>query len=616
MNVTLVYQKSKFNVDVLSDTPCQYLFNVVNKAFRIPLNQIKLTYEDVEIKNNSRLVFSVMGKTDRDNIRGDETILVERKTLLLKQNSLGLLNHNVIRNSKLNMISYLDNSSKILPSIIAGTPELTSKPLSILKNAKKKEKCVMKCQICNTKNSIFYCRVCNLFVCFECNVRFNEHKNHDRINLEDGDSFLGCDVYKEEIINEINVIELGYQQTLEWMIDNQDREDFLQSLFKSLEQIRNHSLNLADMKTLYNLDQEIINDFRVEVDKIPKPRHREEIYEIFGSLNLKENELRNYTKFLNLQIIKTEYNKVLLKCLDKVKQNIDQLGTEVKSRLAECEDIKFRNIEDIKLYLKESKLEKNKMDIENYLSKNKDQHKENNKIINPSNPHIRSSSKNIQRGPQKKITSNNLSNTLATAKKDGRNNFFKEKEGNKTVDKKIKPINLMGSANIEDMKKKFKIKDLNISNNFSSSNLKKKRELLIPLKINKKKIIKNSGILNEISNIEKPKNLKKNYFNTKQELSEADFQDFPFNLKKKENNNEKKEETPRVEESEDNENNPENEMDKQTRNNLIFQNIDFSKFVEAEKKIFFNAPVKTKDVSYGKSIFHKNKNKSIFELKE
>lgn len=156
------------------------------------------------------------------------------------------------------------------------------------------------------------------------------------------------------------------------------------------------------MKTLYNLDQEIINDFRVEVDKIPKPRHREEIFEIFGSLNLKENELRNYTKFLNLQIIKTEYNKVLLKCLDKVKQNIDQLGTEVKSRLAECEDIKFRNIEDIKLYLKESKLEKNKMDIENYLSKNKE-HKENNKIINPSNPHTRLSSKNIQKGTQRKL---------------------------------------------------------------------------------------------------------------------------------------------------------------------------------------------------------------------
>ena len=325
MNVTLIYQNSKFNLDVLEDTPCQYLYNIANKIFQIPIGQIKLKYEDIEIGNNSRLVFSVMGKTDKDNIKGDEKIIVERIKSFLKQKSL--MNIYGRRNS--NMFNYLDDSSKT--------------KLPIIKNTKKGI-CIMKCQICNIKNSIFYCRVCNLFVCFECNVRFNEHKNHERINLEDGDSFLGSDVYREEIMNEINIIELGYQQTLEWMIDNQDRENFLQSLFKSLEQIRNHSLNLADMKTLYSFDQEIINDFKVEVDKIPKARHREEILDIFGNLNLKENELRNYTKFLNLQIIKTEYNKVLLKCLDIVKKNIDQLENEVKSKLAECEDIKFRNI--------------------------------------------------------------------------------------------------------------------------------------------------------------------------------------------------------------------------------------------------------------------------------
>ena len=43
--------------------------------------------------------------------------------------------------------------------------------------------------------------------------------------------------------NVINVIELGYQKTLYWMIDNEDRENFLQGLFKLLEQIRNNSLS-------------------------------------------------------------------------------------------------------------------------------------------------------------------------------------------------------------------------------------------------------------------------------------------------------------------------------------------------------------------------------------
>ena len=60
----------------------------------------------------------------------------------------------------------------------------------------------MLCQICNHKNSIYYCRLCNLFVCFECKVRYNEHKNHEKINLEDGDAFLAHDVYREEIMDD------------------------------------------------------------------------------------------------------------------------------------------------------------------------------------------------------------------------------------------------------------------------------------------------------------------------------------------------------------------------------------------------------------------------------
>ena len=87
MNITLVYQKSKFKVDIMDDTPCQYLFNIVNKIFHIPIAQIRLKYEDIEIKNNSRLLFSVMGKTNRDNITGDEIIIVEKRNNFIKQNN-------------------------------------------------------------------------------------------------------------------------------------------------------------------------------------------------------------------------------------------------------------------------------------------------------------------------------------------------------------------------------------------------------------------------------------------------------------------------------------------------------------------------------------------------
>ena len=628
MNIKLIYNKSSFSVDIMNDTPCQYLFDVTHKIYRIPIDQIMLTYEDIEIKNNSRLVFSVMGKTDPDNITGDEVIIVSNRKKISKENKE--YSNNYLRSSNPNF--YNDDNSK-LPLI--NSPIHNEK----LKLKKKGAGCVMKCQICNHKNSIFYCRVCNLFICFECNVRFNEHRNHERINLEDGDSFLGCDVYREEIMNEIDVIELGYQKTLEWMIDNQDRENFLQNLFKSLEQIRNNSLNLADMKTLYNLDQDTIDDFRSEVDKIPKPKHREEVYEAYGNLNLKENELRNYTKFLNLQIIKTEYNKVLLKCLDKVKKNIDKLSVEVKSRLSECEDIKFRGLEDVQLYLKESKLDKNQMTIGNYLSKdyvennNQVNHQKTNLFLNArktNNNNNTLNSKNSINNFNIYYTNNTdrkMSKEVIFLKKEKEKNFsIYDKDSNRTIDKKNMPIRLVNNE-----KKKIKLKELDINNN-NNNNINTNedkfstlKDNLTPLKSVKKKVFKlNDSLMNKIVQ-EKPKVKKINLTTVKQQLSEADINDKHVNkINQDENNNNndaknkminsntvKRYELPNKMLGLENDLiKPEDDSKDTYRSKLNIKESFFKKFTNSEKKILFNPPAKIKNNSYGKTILKK---RSVFD---
>ena len=77
MNITLIYNDSKFNVDILSDTTCQYLYNIANKIFQIPLSQFKLIYKEYEIENNSRLIFSVLSQIDPDNYNEAHIIRVE-----------------------------------------------------------------------------------------------------------------------------------------------------------------------------------------------------------------------------------------------------------------------------------------------------------------------------------------------------------------------------------------------------------------------------------------------------------------------------------------------------------------------------------------------------------
>ena len=585
MNITLIYNDSKFNVDILNDTTCQYLYNIANKIFRLPFSQFRLVYKETEIENNSRLIFSVLSQIDPDNNSNSIIIRVE---------------------------------SVPLPAIQSQTSIPTRSPSDDIKTesgkTKKNKGDITLCQICNYKNSIYYCRICNLFVCFECNVRYNEHKNHDKINLEDGDAFLGCDVYREEIIKDINIIELGFKQTQQWMIDNTDREAFLQGLFKSLEYIRSHSLSLADMKTMYSLDQEMINDFKTEVDKIQVPKYREEIFESFNNLNLKENELRNYTKFLNLQIIKTEYNKVLLRCLDKVKQNMDQLGAEVKARLAECEEIKFRNINDIKLYLKEYGFKKKQNDIDNFLAKNYVPKEKNDKLNNEDNNEEEADDDDNNEN-EKNDMSDEKNNIIILNPVSGTNkksNLKKnlltisgakfDKNRNLTLDKRLKGLKLKHDK----VKNKFKLKEL--INNFTVSSLPKKKELLVPLKIKKSINLKKNETVNELSNIAKPKNLKKFLFNTKQELSEADFQDFPLNLKKKEKDIEKITKSPnRKNESDDND--LDNKLNAKSPINL--KNIDFSGFIGQEKKISFMSPSRGRNNLYRKSIVKKTK--TIFD---
>ena len=585
MNITLIYNDSKFNVDILNDTTCQYLYNIANKIFRLPFSQFRLVYKETEIENNSRLIFSVLSQIDPDNNSNSIIIRVE---------------------------------SVPLPAIQSQTSIPTRSPSDDIKTesgkTKKNKGDITLCQICNYKNSIYYCRVCNLFVCFECNVRYNEHKNHDKINLEDGDAFLGCDVYREEIIKDINIIELGFKQTQQWMIDNTDREAFLQGLFKSLEYIRSHSLSLADMKTMYSLDQEMINDFKTEVDKIQVPKYREEIFESFNNLNLKENELRNYTKFLNLQIIKTEYNKVLLRCLDKVKQNMDQLGAEVKARLAECEEIKFRNINDIKLYLKEYGFKKKQNDIDNFLAKNYVPKEKNDKLNNEDNNEEEADDDDNNEN-EKNDMSDEKNNIIILNPVSGTNkksNLKKnlltisgakfDKNRNLTLDKRLKGLKLKHDK----VKNKFKLKEL--INNFTVSSLPKKKELLVPLKIKKSINLKKNETVNELSNIAKPKNLKKFLFNTKQELSEADFQDFPLNLKKKEKDLEKITKSPnRKNESDDND--LDNKLN--AKNPINLKNIDFSGFIGQEKKISFMSPSRGRNNLYRKSIVKKTK--TIFD---
>ena len=347
MNIKLVFKDTNFKIDVMEETPCQYLYSVAQKVFRKKSSDIVLFYGKVELENDSKLLFDVMGKDDKDDVLDEEIIIVRLKKDLMNEfgSKFKLKAIKSYRNDNTR------NSDEQLPSILKSSISTD--------NRMKRKKLPVKCQICSHKNSIFYCRQCNMFICFECNIRYVEHHKHKRINLEDGDTKLGVEIYKEKIMGELKLIDSAYQKFSKWIINNVDRDNFIQNTFKLLEKIKKSSQRLSDLKTLYNFDPDIIKSLKKDIEMTKVPIIQEELVDIFSTLNAKDKEIENYIKCVDLQIVKTEYNKILLNCITDAQKCLNKILEEVESKLHECEDMKFWGIAEVKLYLKNNKNEKN-----------------------------------------------------------------------------------------------------------------------------------------------------------------------------------------------------------------------------------------------------------------
>ena len=347
MNIKLVFKDTNFKIDVMEETPCQYLYSVAQKVFRKKSSDIVLFYGKIELENDSKLLFDVMGKDDKDDVLDEEIIIVRLKKDLM--NEFG--SKFKLKAIKSNRNDNTRNSDEQLPRILKSSISAD--------NRMKRKKLPVKCQICSHKNSIFYCRQCNMFICFECNIRYVEHHKHKRINLEDGDTKLGVEIYKEKIMGELKLIDSAYQKFSKWIINNVDRDNFIQNTFKLLEKIKKSSQRLSDLKTLYNFDPDIIKSLKKDIEMTKVPIIQEELVDIFSTLNAKDKEIENYIKCVDLQIVKTEYNKILLNCITDAQKCLNKILEEVESKLHECEDMKFWGIAEVKLYLKNNKNEKN-----------------------------------------------------------------------------------------------------------------------------------------------------------------------------------------------------------------------------------------------------------------
>jgi hypothetical protein len=327
MNVTLNYKNSEYNFDLAKTTPLSYLYKISEEKFKLLLNNINLYYEETYIPN-SQIAAS-------DFFKSNKKIQIN---VIVKNNSLDLsfIKEKNTNNSEGN----IGKKSSFFISL----PKLN------FPNRKKLKKHYIKCQICLKKDAIFYCRHCNQFFCPECNIRFPIHYEHKIINLENGNLKGNVDVYRKLILDELNIVKTAFISSNEWIIDNQIRFEYLQNLVEIIREIDEKSFELSSMKTSYNVELELLNELRNELFEIEAPEFKDDVVKVFSEINEKEKSLINFTIFVNLQVIKSQFNKKMIMLFEIIQHYLQDILTDVNNKLNEARKINIYGLKELKEY--------------------------------------------------------------------------------------------------------------------------------------------------------------------------------------------------------------------------------------------------------------------------
>ena len=417
MNVTLVYKNQEYNLELMKKIPLSYLYKKTEEKFKLPQNDIELYFNDLYIPNSN--------KPSIDFFKEIKTCRIDIK----------------YKNASLNTTLNKEKNDNLLKGKSSFFPSL--KQLN-LNNKKKKKKHFITCQLCKKKDSIIYCRNCNNFICLECNIRYPIHYEHKILNLEKGNLKNCVDIYRKLIMDELLIVKTAFISSSEWIIDDQIRFEYFQNLVELIKEIDEKSFELSSIKTSYNVELEYINDVRRELFDIEVPNFKDEIIDVFTLINEKEHVLNNYATSVNLQVIKSLFNKKMIELFENIQIHLQGILTDVNIKLNDAKQINGYGVKELKVYndshsessTKEDDNLNNNNHINNYNNNNNSFNNNSNNNINiQSNYYLKSHSHNLSFPiiPKNKINSTTDKNIIAFEERmapllSSRNNKKKEIE--------------------------------------------------------------------------------------------------------------------------------------------------------------------------------------------
>ena len=485
MDVSLIHQQTGYNFQISKFSLLSFIYEVASKVFKIRINYIELYYQE-----------------------------------------------KLVPNSDTNAFQYFKNFP-----IIIQVKDLSQAGATVKTDKRRaKRKHYVKCQICRLKKSIFYCRQCNQFICFECNVRFPEHYEHQKINLESGDLLLCFEEYRNIIIKQLDILCNSYKFSKQNIVEILERRDIFEKLIQTLKELDKKTEQLTAMETSFKCTDQLFKMYNNNLREIEPPKFIEDTEGSFSVINEREHEMKEFIPFINLQIIKSKFNEKMFVFIKEIQQLFNELMNSINFRLNEASKLYDMTYDDIVQYnnqrINEDKGSDSDSDFSKQLKVPDSNKNQNNKIIDTNldsnmddfidnNINNDSYSKNSSDFSDSKISkkSNSMTNInkdkknkatiLSTERKKKENEEQKEPKTNK----KLFPL-IMGESNRKKNKQnllnKIKentlndIKNINLKNDNNNNKIILKTLLDKKLKKNKSidsfPLIKKKKIKNENNN--------------------------------------------------------------------------------------------------------------------
>ena len=437
MSVNLIYQQTGYRFQISQFTPLTFIYDVACKVFQITHN-IHIFYKD-QLVPNEQIYSSNFFKKFPVTLN-----IVEIKKPAQQNQS-----------SKSKNID--DKNGRDVTQSSSSLPE-TNKP---------KKRNFIKCQICLKKNSIFYCRNCNQFVCFECNIRYPEHFNHQKVNLESGDIFLCFEEYKSTVLGLLNELNSAYKFSCGNIYSEQKREEIFDELMDGMEDLDKKTQTLTIMGTSYKCNNELLSNYNKEIKEIAAPKLNDEVVDSFTLVNDKELEINHYVGFINLQIIKSEFNIKMDIFINKAKKIIEELKAEINNKLNDSMNLKTKDYETIISYNNKKYKEQNSSSDSDSSSSSSISKKSSETSSNESN-NINNANNNNNNEPKLNLnpnTENNKVNRVMSKRK----SIYERRKSISENRNSIFEMRQIANDNEIDVKKLMVRKNENIAKIFNSN---------------------------------------------------------------------------------------------------------------------------------------------------